>query len=180
MTELPTEIKEWLKHYNFLLSNAYKNGHLFSPENIREGFATLTRTLVTTIPEISLVLDDAVDEGSRPVPVRIYHPDFSLPLPVIIFFHGGGHMAGSVNVYDPICRKIALATERIVVSVEYRLAPEHPYPAGIEDGEDVINGCFGMLDRLQINHVPRLALAGDSAGGAICATLAHRARLVRR
>lgn len=174
MTELPAEIKEWLTQYNFLLSNACKNGNFFRPDNIREGFATLTRALVTDIPEISLVVDDAVDSGVRPVPVRIYHPGPSRALPVVVFFHGGGHMAGSVNVYDPICRKMALAAERIVISVEYRLAPEHPYPAGIEDGEDVINGCFGMLDRLQINHVSRLALAGDSAGGAISATLAHR------
>jgi acetyl esterase len=174
MTELPAEIKEWLTHYNFLLSIAYEKGNLFTPENIREGFATLTRTMVTDTPEISMVTDDAVDGGSRPVPVRIYHPAAGSPLPVLVFFHGGGHMAGSVKVYDPICRKIALATMRIVVSVEYRLAPEYPYPAGIEDGQDVINGCFAMLDRLQINHLPRLALAGDSAGGAICATLAHR------
>lgn len=174
MTELPTEVRAWLTHYNFLVSNAIKNGNYFNPENIREGFATLTSTLVTDIPEISLVVDDAVDSGSRPVPVRIYHPDRSRPLPVVIFFHGGGHMAGSVSIYDPICRKLAIAAERIVISVEYRLAPEYPYPAGIEDGEDVIIGCFGMLDRLQINHVPRLALAGDSAGGAISATLAHR------
>jgi acetyl esterase/lipase len=163
-----------LKNYNETLADWYAQGNVLTPQIARESLATLTRTFVTDGPELSLVLDDAVDSTTTSVPVRIYHPDRYISLEVAVFFHGGGHLAGSVEVYDPICRKIAYSTRRIVVSVDYRLAPEHPYPAGLDDGVSVLDGCLGMFDRLGLNYLPRVALVGDSAGGAMSATLAHR------
>jgi len=91
-----------------------------------------------------------------------------------VYYHGGGHMAGSVDVYDPICRKIALATHHIVVSVDYRLAPEHPFPAGVEDACAVVQHVWAVLDRNALKYHSRLSIAGDSGGGALCATVAHR------
>jgi acetyl esterase/lipase len=133
----------------------------------------LTRTLVTDIPDLAVAVDESVAGLGRMVPVRVFHPEPDSALPVLIYLHGGGHMAGSVAVYDPICRKIALVTRRIVVAVDYRLAPEHPYPAGIDDARTVVAGYGGLLRRMGISHGAGLALAGDSAGGAMSATLAH-------
>lgn len=166
--------KQWLKNYNETLAEWYAQGNVLTPQIAREGLAALTRTYVTNSPELSLIIDDAVDSGAAPVPVRVYHPDRYASLELAVFFHGGGHMAGSVEVYDPICRKIAESTRRVVLSVDYRLAPEYPYPAGLDDGANVLDGCLGMLDRLGLNYLPRVALVGDSAGGAMSATLAHR------
>ena len=172
-------LQQWLKQYNETLAYWNAQGHTLTPAIVRESMAEMTRTFVTDIPEVSFVRDDILDNGNHPVPVRIYHPNRDSSLEVVVFFHGGGHMAGSVEVYDPICRKIARSANRIVIAVEYRLAPEHPYPAGIEDGVAVIDGCLGMLERLAVNHLPSLALVGDSAGGAMSATLAHRYQTVR-
>jgi len=94
-------------------------------------------------------------------------------LPTIVYLHGGGHVAGSVAVFDPLCRKIALATRHVVIAVEYRLAPEHPYPAGMRDAEAVVAGYPSLLMHMGLRYQPILTLAGDSAGGTMAATLAH-------
>ncbi|NNK15165.1 MAG: alpha/beta hydrolase [Desulfofustis sp.] len=167
-------LQQWLEQYNQKLAHWQAQGNTFTPAIVRESLATMTRTYVTDIPELSLVIDDSVDNGGHPVPVRIFHPDQYSSLEVAVFLHGGGHMAGSIEVYDPICRKIALSAQRIVVAVDYRLAPEHPYPIGIEDGAAVLDACEVMLDGLGFNYRPRIALVGDSAGGAMSATLAHK------
>lgn len=173
--EQPTLIlQQWLKQYNETLAHWQAQGNRLTPAIVRESMATMTRTFVTDIPELSFARDHVIHNGDNPVPVRIYHPDQNSALEVAVFFHGGGHMSGNVEVYDPICRKIARSANRVIIAVEYRLAPEHPYPAGIEDGAVVLDGCLGMLERLGVNHLPSLALIGDSAGGAMSATLAHR------
>ena len=173
MAEISPELKAWLDKYNLLMSAWSKKGFVLSPEIARDGMTTLTRTMVTDIPALPLVVDEEVGGPDLPVPVRVYHPEPELDLPVLIYLHGGGHMAGSVAVYDPICRKIALATRRIVIAVDYRLAPEHPYPAGIADARTVVCGYRELLLRLRLNSGAGLALVGDSAGGAMSATLAH-------
>ena len=94
----------------------------------------------------------------------------------MVYFHGGGHMAGSVTVYDPICRKLANATQHIVVSVDYRLSPECPYPAAVNDAYRAIKAVWLTLKQRQLAFQRRLSIAGDSAGGALCATIAHLAQ----
>lgn len=174
MTELAPELKEWLEHYNFLAGEWRRKGFVLTVEKAREGMATLTRQLLPEGPEVARVRDYRVVEEGRDIPVRVYNPAPDNQLPVLIYLHGGGHMTGSVTIYDPICRKIARATNRIVIAVEYRLAPEHPYPAGLNDAQAVVERHRELLDELQFVYRPQLALAGDSAGGAMAATLAHR------
>ncbi len=174
MNNTTPTLQQWLKQYNETLAHWQAQGNTFTPAIVRESLAKMTRTYVTDIPEMSLVIDDTVNNGGHPVPVRIYHPDRYSSLEVAIFLHGGGHMAGSIEVYDPISRKIALSAQRIVVAVDYRLAPEHPFPIGIEDGAAVLDACLEMLEELGLNYLPNIALVGDSAGGAMSATLAHR------
>lgn len=173
MAELAPGLGAWLDKYKMAVAAWVAKGFVLTPENARDGMAILTRSMITDIPKLQVVIDASVQGSGPPVPVRVYHPEPDATLPVLIYLHGGGHMTGSVAVYDPICRKIALATRHVVVSVEYRLAPEHPYPAGIADARTVVEGCAELLARLRLGFGAGLALAGDSAGGAMSATLAH-------
>jgi acetyl esterase len=103
------------------------------------------------------------------VPVRVYEP-LQPRGATLIYLHGGGWVLGNVETHDPLCRRVTNATGARVVSVDYRLAPEHPFPAGLDDAEDVLHW-------LRADDVDRpLGVAGDSAGGSLAAGLALRAR----
>jgi acetyl esterase/lipase len=118
--------------------------------------------------------DRAIDHGD--VPVRIYWPQ-SEPgnLPIVVFYHGGGFALGDLETHDPVARAHAVGADAIVVSVDYRLAPEHPFPAGVDD-------CWAALQwtaehAADLGGDPtRIAVAGDSAGGNLAAVVAQRAR----
>lgn len=98
------------------------------------------------------------------LPVRIYRPRESDTLPCFVWFHGGGFVVGSVASYDAVCREIAAASGCAVVSVEYRLAPEHPFPAAIDDAVESLR--LLARDGRELGLDPeRMAVGGDSAGG---------------
>ena len=110
------------------------------------------------------------------IPVRIYWPQRDdAALPVVVFYHGGGFCLGDLETHDPVARTHAVGAEAIVVSVAYRLAPEHPWPAGVND-------CWAALQWVaehaaELGGDPdRIAVAGDSAGGNLAAVMAHLAR----
>ena len=121
MRQLSSKLENWLKEYNKLLKDLEESGFKQTPTNAREGLANLTESLVTEKPVIKWIQDDLVESEVFNVPVRIYHPQPESHLPVLLFFHGGGHMSGSITVYDPICRKFALATNHVVVSLRNAL-----------------------------------------------------------
>jgi len=176
MRQLSPELRQWLDLHNHMMKELLAQGFKPTPTNAREGLAALTFGLVTARPAIAWVQDDLVAAALYTVPVRIYHPAPDDELPVLIYYHGGGHMAGSVTVYDTICRKLALTARHIVVSVDYRLSPECPYPAGVTDACQVAKNLWATLDGRELNYQRRLAIAGDSGGGALCATVAHLAQ----
>ncbi|WP_226664508.1 alpha/beta hydrolase [Microbulbifer aggregans] len=169
MRQLDAKLAEWLEAVNAQLAVVKAAGFEPTPINARESLANLTRTFVEPGPEMA-VCETLVHGGEAPVPVRVYEPANRTPGPVIIYCHGGGHMAGSVSVYDPICRRVADACARTVVSVEYRLAPENPYPAGLNDLVSVVRHLGTALDKKGIEHDGRWILMGDSGGGALCAS----------
>lgn len=118
--------------------------------------------------------DVEIDGDGRIVPVRLYHPRPSEILPIVLFFHGGGWVHGSLDTHDRLAARIAVAAECAVLSVEYRLAPEYPFPAAWEDALLALqwvkqhHGAIG-------GDAGRIALAGDSAGGNVAAALAQAA-----
>jgi len=162
------KLKPFLAQVNEAITQAKRDNVIVSPELVRTNLDKLS-ALVTLIPEINNISNTVITDKTHQVPVRIYTPDSKEKLDVLLYFHGGGHMCGSVALYDPMCRKIALASNCIVISVEYRLAPEFPYPAGINDAQLVLENYTQVLT--SFNFSSQLYIAGDSAGGAICATL---------
>lgn len=138
----------------------------------RSGLAALTKANVSTSEPVAAIINTEVDTGERRIPVRIYRPALTGEPKVVVFIHGGGHLSGSVDVYDPVTRHLAMATGNIVVSVDYRLAPENPYPAGLSDAKAVIENVWSLLESQHIPYSRQLTLIGDSGGGAFSATLA--------
>lgn len=176
MRELKQSMVDFLDVFNNVtVPNLLAKGFKANVINKREGLANTTRLCFTEKPEeVAQVLDDTIDgKGEYNVPVRIFnsHPDKARP--VLIYFHGGGGLAGSVTVYDPIIRMLANRTDYIVVAPEYRLAPESAYPAAEIDSRTVIYGVFDLLDNLNIPYVREVSIMGDSGGGALSTALAR-------
>ncbi|KAA1249496.1 alpha/beta hydrolase [Mycobacterium simiae] len=111
------------------------------------------------------------------IPVRIYWPASTgdEPMPLVVFYHGGGWSLGSLDTHDHVARVHAVGTEAIVVAVDYRLAPEHPYPAGVDDSFAALRWVGEHAAELG-GDPRRIAVAGDSAGGNISAVMAQLAR----
>ncbi len=110
------------------------------------------------------------------LPVRVYAPvreDGGDPLPLLVYFHGGGFVVGSPDYTEVATRILAMSTPAVVVSVDYRMAPEHPFPAAVDDCEFAVNWCFENADSLGARRGP-VAVAGDSAGGNLSAVVAQR------
>ncbi|OJY32415.1 MAG: hypothetical protein BGP06_10570 [Rhizobiales bacterium 65-9] len=109
------------------------------------------------------------------IPIRIYTPRGSGPFPVAFYFHGGGFCYMDVDAYDTACHALCDGARAIVVSVEYRLAPEHPYPAGADDCIDAVEWFVAESGRF-VADASRLALSGDSGGACLAAATALRIR----
>ncbi len=125
--------------------------------------------------EVASVEDRFIPGPAGEMRVRIYRPDSEDMRPVLIFFHGGGFLICSIETHDAMCRRICRLAKMIVVSVDYRLAPEHKFPAAPDD-------CFAATKWVAAHarefggNPARLAVGGDSAGGNLAAVTALRAR----
>ncbi|MDD9929766.1 MAG: alpha/beta hydrolase, partial [Rhodospirillaceae bacterium] len=126
-------------------------------------------------PEPVHAIEDRTIEGpGGALDLRIYRPSDQTGLPVCVYLHGGGFVIGSLDTHDPLCRRLANRSGAIVVSVDYRLAPEHRYPAGVEDSSAALD--WVAANAATFGGDPtRLAVSGDSAGGNLAAVAAHRA-----
>lgn len=158
----------FLKQVNLTIEEAKKNEIAFTPTTIRENLEKFS-DFIGQGPEIAFVKNRAFNVDGRKIPVRVYNPAPTKKLPVMLHFHGGGHMCGSVDLYDTISRKLADTSGCIVICVEYRLSPEHPYPAGINDCQHALINYQKVLNGMNYND--NIYIIGDSAGGAICSTL---------
>jgi acetyl esterase len=127
----------------------------------------LSRRGAEYVPEQVASVADRHSPGG--VPVRVYEPRHPRG-GTLIYLHGGGWVLGDLETHDPLCRRVANATGARVVSVNYRLAPEHPFPVGLDDAEDVLRWLWTE------DPGRPLGVAGDSAGASLAAGLALRAR----
>lgn len=127
-------------------------------------------------PAVGITFGTAPARDGYEIPLRIYRPrairDVQDDVPVIVWFHGGGWVLGNVVNYDPLCTHLAAQVGAVVVSVDYRLAPEHPAPTAAHDAVDATTWIAAQSDVLRAD-AHRLAVAGDSAGGNLAAVVAQ-------
>lgn len=126
-------------------------------------------------PDLFKVEMASTGPGYGHVPVRIYWATRQEPAPVIVFYHGGGHVFGSLDTHDTVARFLARTTGCAVVSADYRMAPEHPFPAAVEDAYEVARWVADRGDGLGFDAA-RLVVCGDSAGANLAAVCALMAR----
>jgi acetyl esterase len=119
-------------------------------------------------PEIASVEDRRIPGPEGEIPIRIFRNNPTGPAPGVVYFHGGGWVLGSINTHDKLCRELAKEAGAVVVSVDYRRAPEHMYPAAAEDAYAAT--CWVAEHAKELGMDPdRLSVAGDSAGGNLAA-----------
>jgi acetyl esterase len=148
--------------------------HELSVEQARQVIVELFGTQDAPEP-VGTVADRMIPGAAGEIPIRIYTPHGQGPFPVLVYFHGGGWVIGNHEAYDPTCRALTNAAGCLVVSVEYRLAPEHKFPAAPQD-------CYAALQWVAAHaaelhgEAAHLAIGGDSAGGNLTAVVAQMAR----
>jgi len=147
--------------------------HTLTPTQARE----MMKAMFVSGPEepVAHVENRGIPGPQGDIPIRIYTPTGQSPFPILVFFHGGGWVLGDLDTCDAFCRSLANQVGCVVVSVDYRLAPEHPFPAAPED-------CYAAT-RWMADHAAelngdasRIAVGGDSAGGNLAAIIPQMAR----
>jgi acetyl esterase len=142
----------------------------------RAGYEAFWRRYTAPRPNQIAVEDVTLDLPERHVALRIYRPiELPRPLPTIVYFHGGSWTFGGLDSHDMAAARLAVIAEAAVVAVDYRLAPEHKFPAALGDAWEALNWAFEEARRRGFDN-SRLAVAGDSAGGALAAGLALLSR----
>ena len=126
-------------------------------------------------PAIARVEDLSAQLDHATISVRLYHPSPDQRLPALVYFHGGGWISWNVQAFDAVCRRLSEAGKFAVVSVEYRLAPEHKYPAAVDDAYGAVGWVRAQADGLGIDPA-RVGVAGDSAGGNLAAIVSRLMR----
>jgi acetyl esterase len=146
------------------------------PETQREHWESLTADASDRIDtDIEETADFAIEGPDEPLPVRAYFPGDDGPYPVVVFYHGGGFVWGSIDTHDNVCRVLCDEADSLVLSVDYRLAPEHPFPAALNDAYAALEWATASVGDMG-GDPDRLAVAGDSAGGNLAAGVSLLAR----
>jgi acetyl esterase/lipase len=127
-------------------------------------------------PQIHVGVNEVSIPGpAGPIPARHYHPATSRPAPLVVFYHGGGWVIGDLDTHDPLCRLTCRDADVHVLSIDYRLAPEHPAPAAVDDAYAAFQWACEHAEEL--GAMPdKIVVGGDSAGGNLAAVVSQRAR----
>jgi acetyl esterase len=149
--------------------------HEVPVDQARAGHEAETAHLSGPGEPVAEVRDLEVPSPAGSIPARLYRPEGDGPLPLVVYLHGGGWMLGSIDSFDTVLRALANASGAMVLSVGYRLAPEAPFPAGLEDATCAVR--WAAAEAASLGADPRrLAIAGDSAGGNLATVAARRLR----
>ena len=146
-----------------------------TPEMARLGYRALAEAMGPG-PDLFDVEDRTIPgPDQNEIPIRIYRPAKKKDLPLLIYYHGGGWVIGDLDTHDQVCRMLSEGAQAIVVAVDYRLAPEHPFPAAVRDAYAALEWVDRHAESLGGDAL-RLAVAGDSAGGNLAAVVCQLAK----
>lgn len=147
------------------------------PDEARKMYRASRRALQPELPDVAELRDLSAPGTASDIPLRLYRGMGTRtgPLPVLVFYHGGGYVIGDLDTHDYVCRKIANVARCCVIAVDYRLAPEHKFPAAVEDAAAALHWIVQEAQNLSIDP-SRVAVGGDSAGGNLSANMAHLSR----
>jgi acetyl esterase len=149
--------------------------HLIPIEQSRAAHDAETAEMSGPGPDVAEVREVELPGPGGPLAVRVFRPAGEGPLPLVAYLHGGGWAIGSLDGFDPVCRALANASGAVVASIDYRLAPEHPFPAAPDDARAAVRWLAEHAGELGADG-GRMAIAGDSAGGNLAAVTARRLR----
>jgi acetyl esterase/lipase len=172
---LDAQVRAWIE---LVIAAGRPPYHKLSPKDARQMFRDTRPAVTPTPPEIGVVKDLLADGSVAPIPLRLYRPAgvaADTPLPTLVFFHGGGWVIGDLDTHDVLCRCLAAEARINVIAVDYRLAPEHKYPAAVDDAWAATRWIAANADQLAVDR-RRIAVGGDSAGGNLAAVVALLAR----
>ena len=146
-----------------------------TPEFVRDRYQAMAHILGKG-PELPDEISDIeIPSPNGPISARVYRPSHEELLPALVFYHGGGFVIGDLETHDKECRLLCANAGCIVIAVDYRLAPESPFPAAVEDAWAALEWVAGEGEQLGVDTA-RLAVGGDSAGGNLAAVVALMAR----
>lgn len=151
-----------------------KAPHEIPLKESRGGYYALTFGTRTPgqIVEVGAVEETEVQGGAGQLKARVYRPKGSGPKPTVVFFHGGGFVLGGLDTHDNMCRDICKSSDSVVVSVDYRLSPESPFPAAVDDS---VAAAKWVIQRVaEFGGSDAIGVAGDSAGGNLAAVVAQQ------
>ncbi|MBL8334931.1 MAG: alpha/beta hydrolase, partial [Rubrivivax sp.] len=149
--------------------------HTLAPDQARRLYESAAEVLEPPRRALDRVQDIQLPGGDgQPRPARLYAPSFGR-LPVLLYLHGGGFVIGSLETHDALCRQLAARSGCAVVALDYRLAPEHRFPAAVDDSWAALRALSVEAERFGLDAA-RLAVGGDSAGGTLAAVSALQAR----
>ena len=156
-----------------IAASGYPPMHEGTPEDGRRSLRAMSCDLVLPedVIQVKEVSELTVPGGDGDRPARLYRPEGQGPWPTTVFLHGGGFVIGDLDTHDQVCRRLCRDAETVVLSLDYRLAPEHPFPAGVEDALAATRWACEHLAALGGDD--RLAVGGDSAGGNLAAVVAQ-------
>src|SRR5437868_9106887 len=163
---------------NLVIKSGRPAYNTLSPKDARQLFRETRPASTPTPPEIGAVNNFVVESAGGTIPVRVYRPvgaAADAPLPAHVYFHGWGWVIGDIETHDVLCRQLTAEAGVAVVSVDYRLAPEHKFPASVDDAWAATRWVAGHADELGVD-ARRLSVGGDSAGGNLAAVVALLAR----
>jgi acetyl esterase len=152
--------------------------HTLSPKEARQLFLETRPFSTPAPPAIGTVRNLAAEGPVGQIPLRLYRPagvSDATPLPVYVYFHGGGWVIGDLESHDVLCRQLTAESGACVIAVDYRLAPEHKFPAAADDAWAATRWIVGHAAELGVD-AGRLAVGGDSAGGNLAAVVALMSR----
>ncbi|MDP3294572.1 MAG: alpha/beta hydrolase [Nevskia sp.] len=149
--------------------------HTMEPAQARQAINMLMSMMPPSAAQIASVRDSHIAGPSSELKLRIYSPNGKGPFPILMYFHGGGFVIGDLDTFDSLCRETSAGAGVVVVSVDYRLGPEHPFPAASDDCLAATR--WAAAHAVEINgDADRIGVSGDSAGGNLAAVTALRLR----